>query len=247
MGFLHWTIGNYGAALTYNREALHLYRLSGSIDGQATALHNLAEIHRGLGSAKQSIDMYTQAVELQWSTGNVRGLALTLYGLANAHRAVQQVDEAAHYYTQSLEQCLASNDRVMRSRVYHTLATLHWESDNRNVALRYLLDAVAISIEIGYSMGAAHSLLLLSMYYSQLGDLAQARARMEEAIEWLRLSEDDTQLSTAKAWLKALDNGRVDALEVPAYMQAIRSHIKVPEGKIYCEFESPLARARQGL
>ena len=245
LGFLHWTTGNYTAALAYNRNALHLHRLVGNLNGQATALHNLAEIHRGLGSAKQSIDMYNQAVELQWSIGNLRGLALSLYGMANAHRAVRQYDEAAHYYTQSLEQCLASKNRVMQSRVYHALATLHWETGNHNAAFRYLIDAVDMSIEIGYSMGAAHSLLLLSVYYCQQGDLSQARARMEEAIEWLQLSEDTRQLNTANIWLRALDDGRVEAIELPTNMQAIRSHVKVPEGKIYCEFESPLARVRQ--
>ncbi|MCP4518413.1 MAG: tetratricopeptide repeat protein, partial [Delftia sp.] len=55
LGFLHWSAGDYGLALTFGREALKLHQRLGDIEGEATARHNLAEIYRGLGSPRQAL------------------------------------------------------------------------------------------------------------------------------------------------------------------------------------------------
>ena len=84
LGFVHWTTGDYGTALTYGREALQLHRRLGDIDGEATALHNLAEIYRGLGSPRQALMQYEQALNLYWAQQDRRrqGLAPLWYGHA---------------------------------------------------------------------------------------------------------------------------------------------------------------------
>lgn len=247
LGFLQWTLGHYGPALEFNREALQLHRREGNPQGQATALHNLAEIHRGLGSPHQAIDMYRQAEELHWSTRNRQGLTLTFYGIAHAYRSVDEVEQAAHYLTQARDQSAEVKNYLMQSRIYHALATLYWERDEPDAALEYLRKAVEVSRGIGYSLGIAHSLWLLSVYYGRLGVVDEAREHMNEAILWLKMAEDTTQLAVAQQWLTNLNEGRVDLLEPPRTTQWIRTHVKVAEGKIYCEFESPAARVRQGL
>ncbi len=69
----------------------------------------------------------------------------------------------------------------------------------------------------------------------------EPREHLQEAITWLRLIEDQAGLSEAQAWLQALKEGTLEALNPPAEMGWVKDHVALAEGKVYCEFESPMA------
>jgi len=242
VGFLHWSGGDYGTALTTNREALQLHRQLGDISGEATALHNLAEIYRGLGSPRQALGQYEQALNLHWAQQDRRRQGLTLYGMAHALRQIEQSDQALARYRQALDLFQAAGDRLMTSRVYHTLASLEWENGALDEALGTMYQALRISQEIGYSSGIAHGLIALSYLYAQCDEAATACEYLQEAITWLRLIEDQAGLREAQTRLQALQEGALEALHPPTEMGWVKDHVALAEGKVYCEFESPMAR-----
>jgi tetratricopeptide (TPR) repeat protein len=249
LGFLHWSAGDHGTALNYAREALKLHRRLGDIEGEATALHNLAEIHRGLGSPRQALDQYEGALNLYWARQDRRRQGLTLYGMAHAWRQLGDFDQALARYRTALDQCQAAGDRLMASRVHHTLAGLQWEAGAQESALYHLDQALAISREIGYGPGIAHGLIALSDIYARRGELDLACQRLRDAMTWLRLIEDETGLSQAQARLHTLEKGtlerdRFEETDQPITMGWVRSHVAWTEGKVYCEFESPMAQVR---
>jgi len=98
-----------------------------------------------------------------------------------------------------------------------------------------------ISREIGYGSGIAHDLIALSTLSAQRDEAATACEYLQEAITWLRLIEDQAGLDEAQARLQALKKGTLEALDPPAEMGWVKDHVTLTEGKVYCEFESPMA------
>jgi len=243
LGFLHWSAENYGAALTYVRDALQLHRRRGEVEGEATALHNLAEIHRSLGSPRQAVTQYEASLNLYWARQDRRRQALALYGMAHALRQLGDREGAFSRYKQALTHCEATGDRLMASRVHHALAGVHWARGALDLSLDHMEQAVDISREIGYGPGIAHGLVTLSDLQAQGSRLDLARQHLEEAITWLHLTEDEPGLAQAQARLRALDEGTfVDTTLVAGQGGWVKGHVALAEGKVYCTFESPLAR-----
>jgi tetratricopeptide (TPR) repeat protein len=240
LGFLSWSAEDYSTALAYGRSALELHRRLGDVEGEATALHNLAEIHRSLGSPRQSMAQYENAIELFWARQDRRRQGLTLYGMGHALRQLGDLERASARYQQALVHCKATGDRLMASRVHHALASVHLERGDSGQAFDHMRQAVDISREIGYGPGIAHSLVLLSDLQAQEGRLEAARQHIEEAITWLRLTEDQAGLDQAQVRLRAIEQG----MPVKGMLQFawIRTHVALAEGKVYCAFESPVAR-----
>jgi tetratricopeptide (TPR) repeat protein len=243
LGCLPWSAGDQGTALSYGREALKLHRRLGDVEGEATALHNLAEIHRGLGSPRQALAQYEGALNLYRARQDRRRQGLTPYGVAHAWRQLGDFDQALARYQGALDHCQAAGDRLMTSRVHHTLAGLQWEAGAQEGALYYLDQALVISREIGYGPGIAHGLIALSDIYTRRGELDLACQLLQEAMTWLRLIEDEAGLSQAQARRRALERGTLEETDLSTTIGWVKSHVALTEGKVYCEFESPMAVA----
>jgi tetratricopeptide (TPR) repeat protein len=242
LGFLHWSAGDYSTALAYGQDALQLHRRLSDVEGEATALHNLAEITRSLGSARQALAQYEGALHLHWARQDRRCQGLTLYGMAHAWRQLGVFDQALARYGQALAHCQAAGDRLMASRAHHALAGLHWEAGASAPALEHLGRALDISREIGYGPGIAHGLLALGHFEARGGSLDAARQHLEEAMTWLRLMEDQARLAQAESMLRGLEEqGTLPDGELPAALGWVKTHVALAEGKVYCEFESPMA------
>jgi len=243
LGFLLWSAGDYGAALTYVRDALQLHRRQGEVEGEATALHNLAEIHRSLGSPRQAVTEYEAALNLYWARKDRQRQALALYGMAHALRQLDDLEGAFSRYQQALTHCEVAGDRLMASRIHHALAGVHWDQGASDQSLDQMERAVEISREIGYAPGIAHGLVTLSDLQAQGGQVDVALQHLAEAITWLNLTEDKPGLAQAQTRLRALEQGTfVETTLFSAQGGWVKSHVALAEGKVYCTFESPLAR-----
>jgi hypothetical protein len=102
--------------------------------------------------------------------------------------------------------------------------------------------ALGISREIGYGPGIAHGLIALSDIQAQRGNVDVARQHLQEAMTWLQLMEDQTGLTQAQARLRALEQGAPEAMDPSTTRGWVKSHVALAEGKVYCEFESPMVQ-----
>jgi predicted ATPase len=233
LGFTAWSAGDYGAALGYMRDALTLHRRLGSVEGEATAMHNLAEIHRSLGSPGQALGEYETALTLYWSRQMRKRQALTLYGMAHALRQAGETEDALKRYHQALDYCEQVNDRLMASRVHHALANLHRDLGDQPAALDHMTQAVTTSREIGYGPGVAHGLITLSALETQAGRPEVAERHLAEAQTWLSLEENPHGENERRP---------VSPSDLPIQVGWVKSHITLPEGKVFCAFESAMTR-----
>ena len=244
LGFLHWASSDYTTALDYGSAALQLHRRQGNGAGEATALHNLAEISRSLGSPRQALDLYRQALQLHWSHQNLRGQGMACYGLAQALCQIGERQQGRARYRQALEAARSGGDRVMEGRVHHELAGLFWDAGDTGAALTELGEALKLSREVGYGPGVAYGLLSRSQIEGSAGDSAAARASVAEALELFQLLEDAEGLALAMEHARALDDLHHRERTPMAGTSRVVSHVAVAEGKVYCTFTSPVARAR---
>ena len=245
LGFLNWRAEDYNAALQHAREALRAHRSLGDPSGEATALHNLAEIHHSLGSPRQALELYDQAIQLHWAVGNHEGEILTLFGMANALQQSQDVNGSTQKYEKALELSERYGERTMQSRALHALAIQARTQAALSKALEFVRRAIEIDRAINYAHGLSHDLVELCAIHLALGEAEESRAALQEALTWCEFTGDQLAIDSTRVWLNDLDAGRTPALGVSDRAGWVKSHVSLPEGKVYCEFESPLANLRK--
>jgi tetratricopeptide (TPR) repeat protein len=163
--------------------------------------------------------------------------------LGTAYRQLGELEQAALRYRQALEQCEAVGDLLMVSRAYHALAGLHWRRDEIELALEQMERAAETSRGIGYGPGIAHGLVALGHIHAQAGRPERAREHWQDAVSWLRLTEDESGLAEIQALLGALEQGTpMQVSLLPAEISWVKGHVALAEGKVYCAFESPVAQ-----
>lgn len=247
LGFVHWHADQHADALQRTREALDLHRRIGDATGEATALHNLAEIHRSLGSPAMACQWFEQAMQLHWAARNPAGEILSLFGWASALRQAGDLAASTDKLQAALKLSDRNGQRVMTSRVLHALSMHHADQGTLDVAVDFMRRAIEVDRTIGYAHALGHDLIDLSNLHLLEGELAQARVAMLEAMVWFGFNEDDEARHLTRARLAELDANR--ALPMPSNLGrgGVKSHLSLGEGKVYCEFESPMRPARQGL
>ena len=247
LGFLHWHAEHHADALLRTREALDLHRRIGDATGEATALHNLAEIHRGLGSPGQAGQWFEQAMRLHWAAGNPAGEILSLFGWAQALRQAGDPAGAAAKLQAALKLSDRSGERVMHSRVLHALSLQAAADGALDVSVDFMRRAIDVDRAIGYAHALGHDLIELSNLHLRMGEVAQARVALIEAQVWFEFNDDVESLETTRARLHELDTLGALCLPTQGTRGGVKSHVSLGEGKVYCEFESPLGALRQGV
>lgn len=240
LGFVHWHAQAHGAALQCARDALALHRRLGDVAGEATALHNLAEIHRDLGSPRQAIDWYEQALQLHWAARSHHGEILSLFGMAHALQQAGDLPGSTRSYREALGLSERHGERTMQSRALHALAMGHAEQGDLDAALGLMRRAIEVDRAIGYAHGLGHDLIDLARIHVDRGERTEARTALQEALVWFGFTEDEKAIASTRARICELDSdGHVASVAI-APRHGVKSHLALGEGKVYCEFESPL-------
>ncbi len=90
--------------------------------------------------------------------------------------------------------------------------------------------------------GLAHSLVGFGYLYARQGQTKEALAALDESIEWFRLLEDQASLQFVSEGILQLNNTN-EFEQPPPHMSWVKTYVTLSEGKVFCEFESPMARA----
>lgn len=240
LGFVHWHAEDYPAALLHARKALALHRRAGDIAGEATSLHNLAEIYRGLGSPLQAMQWFEQALKLHWAARNHGGEVLSLFGWAHALRQTSDLPGSTQKYEAALRISEQNGERVMHSRALHALAMQHAAEGGLDTALAFMRRAIEVDRAIGYAHGLGHDLVDFAHIHLLRGEIAEARVALQEAIVWFGFTKDADALTSTRAQLAELDDNGGATLRQSTFRRGVKSHLPLIEGKVYCEFESPV-------
>jgi len=242
LGFVHWHAQDCSGALQHARDALALHRRMGDVTGEATALHNLAEIHRGLGSPLQAMQWFEQALRLHWAARNQGGEILGLFGWAQALQQVGDLSGSTLKYEAALKLSEQCGERAMHSRALHALAMQHADRGALDLALALLRRAIEVDRSIGYAHALGHDLVDVAHLHLLRDELAEARVALQEAIVWFGYTEDADALDSTRSRLAELDAHGGRPKLTNSMRLGVKSHLPLIEGKVYCEFESPMGR-----
>lgn len=241
LGFAAWRAGRVAEALDHGRDALAMHRAIGDVAGEASALHNLAELHRELGSTRRALEMYEQALALHWSAGRAVGEILTRFGSAHARLGLGDAAGARREYEAALALARRVGERTMESRALQALAARSMADGDSAEALVTLRQAIDVDRAINYAHALGHDLVQLAWIHLRRHERAEARAALQEALVWFEYVADAPASSAVLAACAELDAGRDPAAGgLPG--ERVPSHLPLAEGKVYCTFESPLAR-----
>jgi DNA-binding SARP family transcriptional activator len=241
LGFLHWRLEQPGEALERSRQAHAMHRRLGDVAGEASAVHNLAEIHRGLGSMARALELYEDALRLHWASRNPAGEILTRFGIAGALHQSGQAERAQQAYRDALALSERHGERTMQARALQALAAIARETGALDEALGHMQAAVAIDRATSYAHALGHDLVALAAIHLQRHERAEARAALQEALVWCQYTDDAEAAASARRRLTEMEAGLDPASWTSEPTGPVRSHLALPEGKVYCAFESPLA------
>ena len=133
----------------------------------------------------------------------------------------------------------------MQSRALQALAIQARTQGAFRKALCFMQSAIEIDRAINYAHGLSHDLVELCAIHLALGEADASRDALQEALSWCEFTGDELAIESTRGWLNDLDSGRAPALVVSDRPGWVKSHVSLPEGKVYCEFESPLASLRR--
>lgn len=121
---------------------------------------------------------------------------------------------------------------------------MHWcAQGDLEQALRFMRRALDVARAIHYAHGLGHDLVDLSDIHRLRGESAEARAALQEALVWFEFVGDRDALEAASERLDDLAAGRDLDTARASGRGWVKSHLPLAEGKVNCEFESPMARA----
>lgn len=235
LGFAHWRAGDAGAALAYARQSLANHRSRGDLRGEGTALINLSEICRALGSPSEAIDLARRAADLLWALQDAGGRGLAMYALASAQSQADDRTASSDSFERAKACFVAAGQPLMASRCIHACGVMAWQQGDHAKARDHIDAALVLSRQTGYVPGVAHGLLAL-LQLDRLDGRQVAADAMHECELWMDMLGDPLGKESLMELVAGAHHPR------PLF-STVRSYIVAEEGKVYCAFESPLARA----
>jgi len=182
-GFISALIGEIRKALEYFNQALPILRAVGDRQGEAATLHNIGAVYADLGEKQKALEYYGQALALLRAVGDRQGEAWTLHNIGAVYSALGEKQKALEYYGQALPIRRAVGDRQGEAWTLTNIGVVYAELGEKQKALEYFGQALAIFRAVGDREGEAAALGSIARIERDRGELAQARTRIEAALE----------------------------------------------------------------
>ncbi len=188
MGVAYRQLGEPDQAETLFNQALSIWKRIGDRRGEATTLGALANLYLTGNQPAKALPVLEGALAAWRATGDKRGLADALTRTARAQAELGQFDSAQVSLAESLDLARANHDRRGTGTALAELGRAQLISGHPDQAVDASEQALVEFRAIGDSAHQALSLETIARAESDLGNLAVARQRMEEA---LRLTEEN--------------------------------------------------------
>jgi CHAT domain-containing protein/tetratricopeptide (TPR) repeat protein len=204
LGLAYETTGDYARALEHYEQALALFRAVGETSRVARMLSAIGWIHYAVGYDEgddaKGLAYFREAARIQRETGDRGGLIGTLNSTSALLRRRKQIPEAGAAAEEALDLARQGGDRLIEAYQKWTLGLVRAD-EGRHEEARAMLASVMETMRAG---GQQHALGDVTYEFARLladlGELDEARARIEEAIALLedersRVASDDLRAS----------------------------------------------------
>lgn len=162
----------------FMEEALSIFRELGDKEGMAASLNNLSSAARYYGYLLQSYPLVEEALSLFRELGDKQGIASALVGLGCAERERGNLTSARAFLEEALQIRRELGDKWALSISLHELGLVV----DRQRAYSLNVECLGICRELKDLWGVGRSLNCLGSVAGLLGNVAQARSSIEEAL-----------------------------------------------------------------
>lgn len=182
LGSAYGKLGDMQKALEFLGAAQDIFQSLGHFSGQANVSLDSGEIYASLGENQKAIEQYQTAVSGFQKTGFQQGAGRALEGIAGAYTRTGELQKALEYHDQALTIARAVSDRTGEASA---LVGLGWTSllaGDGPKAIGYFTGALEIYRATANQLGEAGVLYGLARAERDVGQLSEARAHIETAI-----------------------------------------------------------------
>jgi tetratricopeptide (TPR) repeat protein len=141
--------GEYEKAKIHLEKALNLNRELGNRRGEATTLNNLSEIYHKLRDYDRALEHVEGSLSIALEIGDIQGQGVALNNLGMYWSIKKRSDLAMAFFCQALGKSIDSEDCTSIAEASHNCGVELFTIENNELALKYLLLAHGIQLEIG--------------------------------------------------------------------------------------------------
>lgn len=149
-----------------------------------------AELARSQKRRPDAIRKYEEALQLYRAAADRKGEAATLNILASGYQSAGEKQKSLDHYDQLLQLCKATGNRQGQADALHSLGTVYNSPDQNSVpgtaerqkALEYLYQAVALYKELDAPKREAYTLTEIGGIYNALGERQKALQHFNQAL-----------------------------------------------------------------
>ena len=175
-------------AITYFQQALEIYRDlkskgdRGGMVGEASMLLNIGNAYKTLGSYAESLNYLDQSLKLHKELRYRPGQANALRSIGNLYVLKGEYKTGFQYNTQALEIQKAFANATAQAQFLNSIAKDHFRAGETQKALDLYNESLALSRPAQQLGTAAASLFEMARIEREIGNFANARTRIEDAI-----------------------------------------------------------------
>ncbi len=183
IGDLYEVLGEYQKAMEYHDQSLLLGRAVGDRSLEAHLLNSIGRVSDALGYYQKALEHYSQALALFRDMSNQRGESNTLSDIGSVHQKLGDYQKASDYHNQALSIRRAIGHRGGEALSLNNIGLVSSALGESQKALENFNQALALQRAVVNRKGEALTLFAIARVERNRGNLVEARARMEAALD----------------------------------------------------------------
>ena len=180
IAYIYDGFGEEGKALNHYKQALALFQAVGYPKGESGTLHRIGRAYHSLGDNISALDSFEKALSVSRASADQVLISRALDDLGVVHDSMGNKAKALDYYNQALSINQAVKDKRGAAHTLNNIGNVYESLKERRKALDYYNRALLLNREAEDRFGEVSTLYHIARVKRDLGDLAEARARIEE-------------------------------------------------------------------
>jgi tetratricopeptide (TPR) repeat protein len=186
LGLARDALGEHRKAIKLLNVCLRVKRSLRDLDGEATALTNLARLYATMCEYRRSLDLFDKALRIRSAIGDERGRGRTLKNLGDTHWYIGEPQTAVKCYELAGKIASKAEDLAALADVSGSLGVAHCGFGDIRRGIDCFQQQLSLARRIGSRHDEAAALMELGTCHCLLGDLPVAKGFLIEALDIVR-------------------------------------------------------------
>ena len=213
IGLVYFNLGNYAEALVNFYDAIKGAESTDNLNVKAAALNNIAMIYFEQNKLEEAKSKYREMLAIYQELGNQGRMILAYNNIGDVALKQNKPLEALETLKIGHASALALQSPEFIEMTARTLADIYAALDSTEKAENFYLQSIAISKEKGFGVPLSHSTIGLADLYHRNGNMEDAFALANEALDQAEKMGQIMQLRNANELLAKINEENGDFAE----------------------------------